>query len=87
MPILLQDLGRNVVGGATNSFLDFALMLYPGRQSKVADFGVHVVIDQDIAQLEIAVDNRMRMNVDEGFHNLLRIYSGFVLGHSLSPLH
>jgi hypothetical protein len=46
-----------------------------------------LIVDEDVAEFEVAVDDGLRVDVDEGFDNLLDVDSGFELGDSLSSFH
>lgn len=86
MAVLLQDLGGDIVGRAADGLLDLALVFDPGGEPEVADLGVHLVVDEDVAQLEVPVDDGLRVDVDQGLDHLLDVYPGLVLGYPLPPL-
>lgn len=87
VPILLQYLRSDIVRSPADSLLELALMFDPCRQPEIAYLGIHVVIDEDIAQLEIPVDDRLRVDIDEGLDHLIDIHSGLILCDTLPPFH
>lgn len=34
-------------------------MLYASRQTEIANFGLHALVDEDVAQLQISMDDRV----------------------------
>jgi len=55
--LALQDLGCNVVGSAADGFLFFSLELEFGGQSEVSQLELHAVAEEEVAQLEVSVDD------------------------------
>lgn len=55
--LIEEDLGRDVVGRAADRLLPFAREAYESGQAKVGDVQVHVGVEQQIAELEVAMDD------------------------------
>ncbi len=56
VPVLvLQDFGRDVVRRAADGFLLLALELQFGGQAEVAQFDLHLVVQEQVAQLQTSV--------------------------------
>jgi len=56
------------------------------RQPKVANFDFHVVVEEQVAQLQVAVDHSIVVQVLAGGDNLEHVVSGFWLSDSSSSL-
>lgn len=87
---LLKDLGRNVIGGATQrSSSDGVHVIsrhHKSSQAEVANLGVHVLIQKDIAHLQITVYNALLVHVLDRAGNLYCIETHLGLCQALSLL-
>lgn len=87
---LFENLGGNVVGRAAQRRPPHDLHVLAGEeersQTKVANLGVHVLVEEDVAHLEIAVDNALGVHVLDGTGNLDRVEADLWLRESLSSL-
>ena len=82
MSLFFQNLGSNVVGSAADGLLGVPLVLDLGRQSEVAYFGVHLVVDEDVPEVEVPVNDALLVNVDHGFDDLSDVDPGLKLSQS-----
>ena len=58
-----QDHWGDIIWGAADSLLAFARILNQCGQTKVADLDVHVLVKEDVAKLEITVNDLMCVHV------------------------
>ena len=84
MPLLLQNLGCDVVGRPAYSFLAITLAFNFSGQSKITYFAVHLLVDQNIPQFQIPVDYALLVDIDHGLDDLADVYSGLELCQSFS---
>lgn len=82
--LAFQNLGGDVVGGAANGALAFAVELQLGGQPKVTNFDLHVVAEEQVAELEIAVNDPVAVELPQGGHNLDGLALHFELSQPLS---
>lgn len=66
--ICIEHFGREVVGRAADRLLLFARVEYLCRQTEVADFELHALCEEQIAEFKISVDNFLRVNVLTGLN-------------------
>lgn len=59
----LQNFWGDIVGGSADGFPFFPRVLQPGGQPKVAHFDFHVLIEEYIPQLKIAMYNFLSVEV------------------------
>lgn len=86
MALFFKDFGGYVVGGPADSLLAVSLVLDLGGEAEVADFGVHLVVDEDVAELEVSVDDALLVYVDHGLDDLADVDPGLELSQPLSAL-
>src|SRR3569833_279384 len=86
----LQDLGGYVVWSTTErrsaNRLHVLARHQQGGQAKVPDLGVHMLVQEDVAHLEVAVDHALGVHVLDGACNLDGIVPDLGLRHTASPL-
>jgi hypothetical protein len=46
---IFQDFGSDVVGGAADGFFLFAVVLEFGGEAEVAEFDLHVFVDEEVS--------------------------------------
>lgn len=80
MPLILQNLGSNIVGGSTNSFLLLSLVLQPGGQPEVPQLNLHILIEEQVAKLKISMDNFILVQIFQGGNNLCKVVLSLHLG-------
>ena len=68
--LLVEHLGRDIVGRAAQGLLALALEVHLGGEAEVADLELHVVVEEQVAELEIAMDDLVVVQVLAGEHNL-----------------
>lgn len=86
MPLLLQDLRCDVIRRSTYSLLHISLSLDLGGQSKIAYLSVHLVVDQNIAEFQIAMDDALTVDVNECLNDLTDVNPSLELRQSFSAL-
>ena len=60
--------------------------LFEGRKAEVSDLEVEVLVDEDVLQLEVAVHDRLRLEVLEGIKHLAEEVAAAVLAHAAQRL-
>ena len=91
MPLLalFQDLGRDVVGRATEGASPVLRVLLvrdqEGSEAKVADLDVHMLVEEDVPHLQISVDDVLVMHVFDGAAGLDEIRAHLWLREVPSP--
>lgn len=68
--LAVQNLGGNIIGGPTDGALLLPVEFESGSQSEVSDLDVHLVADEQVAQLQVPVDDLVGMEVLEGRQDL-----------------
>ena len=64
----------------------FPIIIKPRCETKVSDLDLHLVVDKQVAKLEISVYNVVTVQVLAGFDHLFHEISRFWLRHSFSSL-
>lgn len=87
---LLENFGCDVIGRATQSCPSYGLHIAAGNeqssQSKVANLGVHSVVEEDVTHLQISVNDALSMHVLDGSGDLHRVESNLGLRQPLALL-
>jgi hypothetical protein len=83
--LALQDLRRDVVGSAADGFAALVGVAQRGGQTKVTNLDAHVAVDKQVAQLQIAVNNEVSVQVLQRLHYLSEIVASLWFGQLLSP--
>ena len=83
---LPQNLWGDVVGSPAQGFLPLAVVVDLGGQAKVSDLALHVIIEEDVSQLEVSVDDLVVVEVEDASQNVIHEVSGLWLGDCLPPL-
>ena len=69
-----QDLGSQVVGGAAHGGSPLGVHVFPtdkqSSEAKVADLDVHLLVEEQVAGLEVAVDDVAGMQVFDSARDL-----------------
>ena len=60
--------------------------LFEGRKAEVSDLEVEVLVDEDVLQLEVAVHDRLRLEVLERIKHLAEEVAAAVLAHAAQRL-
>lgn len=81
-----KDLGRDVVGCSTNGSLFLAFKIELGCQAEITQLKHHLVIQKQVAQLEIAMDNPVMMQVLESIDDLAGVALDLEFVETLTPL-
>ena len=87
---LLEDLGGDVVGrsaqGRSPHDLHVLARQEQSSQAKIANLDIHVLVEEDVAHLQVAVDDALHVHVLDGAGNLDRVESHLGFRHTLAPL-
>jgi len=84
--LALQDLGRDVVGRAADGLLLLALELDLGGQAEVAQLDLHLLAEEEVAQLEVAVDHLVLHQVLHRVQDLQQVALHLDFRQPLAPL-
>ena len=82
----LEDLWSQVVRGSTDSTLSFALVENLGGQSEISNLESHMVREEQVSKLEVAMDDLLGVDVLDGLHQLVDVVAGFDLVKLLTAL-
>lgn len=86
VPVLaLQDFRRDVVGRAADGPLAFSVELQLGGQSEIPYFDLHVVTQEKVTQLQVAVDDPVAVQLPKGRNYLDDVALHLQLCQSLPP--
>ena len=84
--LLAEDLGGDVVWSPTQGLLPFSVEVNFGGQTKISYLAFHVVIEEDVSQLEVSVDDLVVVQVEDSSQNVIHEVSGLRLSDCLPPL-
>ena len=84
--VLVENLRGQIVGSAAHGALLLALVEDLGSQAEVAHFEAHSVRKEQVAQLEVSVDDLARVDVLDGVDELRDVVSGLNLMQALASL-
>lgn len=82
-----ENLGSNIVGSPTNSFLLLPFKHDLGRQPEVPNFNFHLVIEKQIPQLQVSVDHLLRVHILSRIHDLSEVVLCLHITESLPSLY
>lgn len=68
--LAFEDFWGDVVGCATNGLLLLAFELELGGESEIAQLDFHLVVKEEIAEFEVAMDHTVGHQVLETLNNL-----------------
>jgi len=80
-----KDFGSNIIRSTANSSFSLSIKLKFRSQSKISYFDLHFIIQEQVSQLEIPVNNSMRVQILDRITNLHNIALNFNLVQSFSP--
>lgn len=69
----VQDLRRNVVGGAADCLLFLSIEIQFRCQAEVPEFELHFVVYEEVPQFEVAVNDLVVVQVLEGAYQLVDV--------------
>lgn len=81
-----EDLGSQVVGSATNSALFFTLVENLGGEAEISHLELHLVREEQVAELQISVDHLTGVDILHGDHELVDVVAGLNLVQALAAL-
>lgn len=82
----LHNLRRDIIWGPTQSPFLLIAKLELGGQPEVADLEIHVLVEEDVAHLEVPVDDPIAVHVLEGRDDLEHEVPGLLDGELLPLL-
>ena len=80
MASLGQDLRSNVIGRSAGGESSLAVMIHLGAESEVPNFDLHLVVEENIAKLDIPMDNSFLMQVLQSTEQLQHVAFGLEFG-------
>lgn len=81
MALFGEDFGGDVVGRSAKRLLPFALVLDFGGETEVSDLDVQFVVEEKIAEFEVAVDYMVLMEVVDAGEDLFHVEACFGFGY------
>ena len=84
--LLAEHLRGDVVGGPAQGLLPLPVIVHLGGQTEVSDLALHVVVEEDVAQLEVSVDDLVLVEVENSKENVSHEVSSLRLGDCLPSL-
>lgn len=84
--LLVQNLRRDVVRRSAQRLLAFPFVLNFGGQPKVTDLDVQLVVQEQIAQLQISVDDVLIVQILDSRQHLVDVVPALVIGDDLTAL-
>ena len=80
-----EDLRRDIVGSTANRALPLTIKLELGSETEIADLDLHLVVKEEVAQLQISVDDAMTVEVLDSGADLVDVALDFELMEALTP--
>ena len=82
----LKHFGCDVVRRSANSPLLLAVKIELGGKTEVSQLDLHLVVEEQVAELEVSVDYAVRVQVLERVDDLLGVALDLELVETLAPL-
>lgn len=82
MASLLYHFRRHVLSTSTETISDLPTIQTRLRQSKISNFDMPIIIDQQILRLEISIYDILLMQIHESIEDFNEVESSIDLGHS-----
>ena len=82
----LEYFRGNIIGSAADSFSSFIVMGEGSGQSKISNFKLQVLVEEEVAKFKISVDNFMSMDVVKSMKKLQNVIFYFHLCENFSSL-
>ena len=77
---------RDIVGSTANRAFFLAIEVEFGGETEIAQLDLHLVVEEEIAEFEIAMDDAMRVQILQRVNDLHRVALHFQLVQTLSSL-
>lgn len=71
--LALEHLGRDVIWRTADGALALSIELQLGGETEISDLDLHLVVDEQVTELEISVNDAMRVHVLDSRANLVHI--------------
>lgn len=84
--LALKDFGRYIIRRTANGALFLAVKVEFGRQAEITQLYLHLVVQEQVTQLEIAMDDAVRVQILQGVDDLHSVALNLKLVQSLPPL-
>ena len=81
--LALKNLWSDIVWSTTDGSLSLSVELKLGGQTEISDLDLHLVVKEEITELEISMDNSVTVKVLDGGADLADIALDFQLVKSL----
>lgn len=82
--LALEDFGRNIIRSTANCPLLLPVKIKLGGEAEISELDLHFVVQEEIAQLEVTMDNAMRVQVLQSVDYLCSITLNFQFVKSFS---
>lgn len=82
--LALEHFGGNIVRSTANCSLSLAIKLELGGKTEIADLDLHLVVKEEIAQLEISMNDAVTVEVLDGGADLVYVALNFKLVEALA---
>ena len=82
--LTLEHLRSDIVGSTANGALPLTIELKLGGETKITDLDLHLVVEEEVAQLQISVDDAMTVEVLDSGADLVDIALDLELVQSLT---
>jgi len=83
----LEHLRSQIVGRSADGTLAFTLVKYLSSEAEIADFKLHALSQEEIAQFEISMDHVLFMHVLDAATQLMDVVAGLDFGEALASAH
>ena len=82
--LALEHLRSDIVGSTANGALSLTIELKLGGETEIADLDLHLVVEEEVTQLQISMDDAMTVKVLHSGADLVDIALDFELVQSLT---
>ena len=82
--LAFEDFRRNIVRSTANCSLFLSVEVEFGREAEITQLDLHLVVEEEVAQLEITMDNAMRVQILQSANDLRSVALDFQLVKALT---
>ena len=83
--LAFEHLGCDVVRSTANSSLLFTVKVELRRQTEIAQLDLHLVVEEKIPELQVAMDDSVLVKVLQGINDMRSVALNFQLVKALTP--